>query len=394
MVVLPVIIAGGVGQRLWPVSNSRRPKPFAALFENCGTLFQRTMARAHVLSPGVRPLVVCNALHRDLVLQQAGVEEISLLLEPEPRDTAAAICAAAIWCADHFGESAVLAVMPADHFIEDHAAFVDSVSRASRAAKLGYIATLGIKPDRPATEYGYLQFNTDHDASRGFSEVVSFIEKPALDVAKTMYENPQYKWNSGMFVATAKTLLESFDMFAHDIAEVCQLSGSTQVDDQVWQMGDAFRNAPKISVDYAVMEKSPSIAGINATFDWRDLGTWTAIHAAERQDARGNHVSGMVQALHCHSSYLRSTTLLVRARNCSDLLVVEDDDGVLLMQLSQSSVMKSLTHDVARMVGPGETLAYDICGGQLTMTSTKSTPVKLIIHAPALRGSGESHATT
>ncbi len=316
MRVLPVIIAGGAGQRLWPLSTGELPKPFVDLLGDGVTLFDRTMQRASALSE-MPPLVVCNVRHQALV---AGAD---VLLEPVQRDTGPAICAAALRAQQLHGDDVILAIMPADHLVRNVAGFSDSLQRAVLAAQAGVIVTIAIPPSRAATEFGYLSLR---DSDGGFSEVLAFIEKPDAARAAVLVESGHH-WNGGIFVARVITLLDAFSAYAPDILNCCQRAmRGDRLDAQV------FDSARKISFDFVVMEKHSAVAAVKAVFDWEDLGNWQAVHAASRLDGQRNSVMGATTLAGCKDTLIRPGKVRVRVENCCDLAVVAHENNVLIMR--------------------------------------------------------------
>jgi mannose-1-phosphate guanylyltransferase / mannose-6-phosphate isomerase len=381
MRILSVIIAGGAGQRLWPVSLPHRPKPFVPLLAGGTTLFSRTLKRAFSLGSDLPPLVVCNSAHASLVRELAGDHSLTFLLEPEPRDTAPAICAAALCAQQRHGGDVVLVVMPADHYIENTAEFRTTILMACGAAEGQDIVTIGIPPTRPATEFGYLGLK-EHDAEDGVYDVQHFIEKPDEARAIQLINGSNY-WNAGLFLARADTLVRAFRDHAEDILDNCQQAmdaahnGSTiQLDPRI------FGATRKISIDYAIMEKHGAIRAVKATFDWQDLGNWAAIFAISPKDSDGNCVIGNARCEGSRSNYLRCSRSQMTVTGCTGLVAIEDNGFVLVMPLAAASTLRELAHGTTSHVPAGGRLTINIswCGGDLDIENGGETVLCVSVH--------------
>ena len=380
MKVLPVIIAGGAGQRLWPVSLPQHPKPFVPLLPDGTNLFHRTLHRASLLESNLAPLVVCNQAHAALVSKCADSIPVSILLEPQARDTAPAICAAMLLAQHLHGDDVLLVVMPADHFVEDTAGFAVTIEQACSVAIGNGIVTIAVPPLRAATEYGYLRL-AEQTFNAGFHEVQAFIEKPEASMANHLLQGPNF-WNAGIFVTQAAVLLQAYKDHAPDILQCCA---------QAMGQGDvcqletlAFAAARKISFDYAIMEKYPAVRAVKASFDWQDLGNWAAIHAISPQDENGNSEIGEV---HCEDStavYLRSKDSRLKACHCRDLIAVEDNGSMLVMPLSMAASMREPASGRAIILASGEQLQLQLpwCGGTLYVENCGRNSLNLSVHNP------------
>ena len=307
MAIYPVIMCGGSGTRLWPASRPNRPKQFIPLIGDLST-FQNTMLRLAEIKDARRPLVVAGAAHADWIrrnLTALGLDA-DILLEPEPRDSAAAVAVATAWVAARDPQG-VLAIVAADHHVPDMAGFARAVEKAAEAAAEGWIVTLGVTPDQPSTAYGYI---AAADAVSGTVLRVSrFVEKPDAAKARDFVE-AGYLWNSGNFIAGAQTLAKAFADYAPAVGEAAALGvAQARLTPGGWRLGDAFLRAPKISFDYAVMEKTDRTAVIPVNFAWSDLGAWESIWAAAEQDANGNVVEGDAQMIGARGSLVRLSEL-------------------------------------------------------------------------------------
>jgi len=338
----PVLLSGGVGTRLWPVSREGRPKQFLPLAGSLSML-QQTCTRVDGLDAGA-PIVVCNDAHRFLVAEQLrdiNAAPSALILEPAGRNTAPAIALAAIRALDS-DPDAVLLVLPADHFIGDTDAFTEAVSRALPVAQQGRLVTFGVQPLGPETGYGYVRCG---DAiAEGVAELAEFVEKPDLETAQGYLSAGNYFWNSGMFLFRADRYLELLQTHQPAMHEACAdaMAGATVDLDFLRPDPDAFLRSPADSIDYAVMEHTD--AGAVATLDcgWSDIGAWSALWEVGEADTCGNVVEGDVLALDTRNSYLRSENRLLATAGVSDLVVVETADAVLVADRNQVQGVKDI----------------------------------------------------
>lgn len=347
--IRPVILAGGSGSRLWPLSRTDYPKQFLALDGGERTLLQDTVGR--VAGATTRPpMLVCNERTRFLVAEQlleVGVENATILLEPAARNTAPAIAAAA-WQVATTDESAVMLVMPADHLIPDHAAFRTSLRAAAVAARQGQLVTLGITPKRPETGYGYIAAGSSNGATRA---VTRFIEKPDAETAASLISGGDVFWNAGIFIFTAKTFLDTLREFAPGIHEQSRLAvaGAETDLDFVRLDSDAFEACEDISVDYAVMERATNTVVLPFEHEWSDIGSWDAVHAATPADERGNASVGDVVQAECANTYIRSESRLVTAYGLENVCIVETPDAVLVADMASSQGIKALVGKLAEL---------------------------------------------
>ena len=350
--VVPVILCGGSGTRLWPLSRAGFPKQFLVLAGE-HSLFQQAVSRASgVMAEDILsapPLIVTNEEHRFLALEQlreAGVTHASLLLEPVGRNTAPALTLAALH-AMRDGADPVLVVSPADHHIPDSAAYTATVHNAVRVAATGAIVTLGITPDRPATGYGYIQYG----ASVGtYSEhdVIRFKEKPDLATAQALLRAGQHVWNSGLFVLKASVWLTALAQFRPDILTATKAVWQARAVDGAFIRLDkvAFESIPPESIDYAVMEKCPGspfplkMTPLNA--GWNDLGSWDVVWQIGNQDANGNVTQGDVLTTGSTNTLVHASHRLVSAVGVENLIIVETADAVLVAHRERSESVKEI----------------------------------------------------
>jgi mannose-1-phosphate guanylyltransferase/mannose-6-phosphate isomerase len=357
--VLPVIMAGGSGTRLWPLSRALYPKQFLILQGN-QSLFQQAHLRLQELACAdmavAKPCVVGNEEHRFLVLDQLREvkgEPSSLLLEPAGRNTAPAVTLAALQ-ATADGSDPILVVTPADQTVTDVFAYTSALRMAVRAAAAGDIVILGITPDRPETGFGYIR-SSAADAD-GVRNVVAFVEKPNLETAQAYVADGGYFWNSGMFVMRASRWLAALAHFRQDIADATQASFEVRsIDAQFVRPGkEEFKTVPSESVDYAVMEQCPAkpesgftVRMVPLDAGWSDLGAWDAVWQVSEHDADGNASQGDVLIEDSHNTLVHATSRLVAAVGLDNVVVVETPDAVLVADRSKSQDVKKIVNKLA-----------------------------------------------
>lgn len=342
--VTPVLLSGGVGSRLWPVSREAYPKQFLALASELSML-QATLERTSGMDC-TAPLVVCNDEHRFMVaeqLRQLNVEPSAIILEPEGRNTAPAVALAAL-SAVASDPDAVLLVLPADHVISDGAAFTAAVERGLAAARDGALMTFGVVPDAPETGYGYLRRGAQRN--EGLYELDSFVEKPDQQTAQAYLESGEYLWNSGMFLLSARSYLEELENLAPDMYNACaaSMNGAARDLDFLRPEREAFLACPSDSIDYAVMEKTRRGAVIPLDCGWSDVGAWSTLWQVADQDEQGNVTLGDVMLEDCRGSYLRSESRLIAATGIDNLIVVETADAVLVADRDQVQNVKAIVN--------------------------------------------------
>ncbi len=344
----PVILSGGAGTRLWPLSRELYPKQLLALTGE-RTMLQQTALRLAGLA-GTAPVVVCNEAHRFLVaeqLRQLRVEPRAVVLEPFGRNTAPAIALAALAAlkmsaGDPGAEDPELLVLPADHVIKDVAAFQRAVRVALPAAQEGKLVTFGIVPNAPETGYGYIQRAASE--SNGIYRIARFVEKPSLERAQQFLQSGDYLWNSGMFMFRARRYLEELERFAPQIARMSRGAFDSARADLDFIRIDAktFENCPSDSIDYSVMEKTSDAVVVPLDAGWSDVGSWSALHDACATDGHGNVARGDVIAEDCENCYLYSESRLVAAVGLSDHVLVETKDAVLVAPKDRVQDVKKL----------------------------------------------------
>lgn len=341
--LVPVILSGGVGSRLWPLSRESFPKQFQPLANEQSMLLE-TLARLEGLPDLAAPVMVCNEAHRFLVAQQlqdAQCERAHILLEPVGRNTAPAVAAAAMQ-ARAMDDDALMLVLPADHVIRDPQAFQAAVSRGEPLAKQGKLVTFGIVPTRAETGYGYI--NQGPSLGESVFELKRFVEKPDPETAQSYVDSGDYLWNSGMFLFSAGAYLDELKSHAPAIydASVAAFEAAERDLDFIRLGEDAFSGSPSDSIDYAVMEHTQNGAVVALDCGWSDVGAWSALWDVADKDEAGNVISGDVMCEAVSNSYLRSETRLVAGLGLDNLVVVETADAVLVADRDRVQDVKTI----------------------------------------------------
>ncbi|QBG87112.1 mannose-1-phosphate guanylyltransferase/mannose-6-phosphate isomerase [Xanthomonas oryzae] len=341
--VLPIILSGGSGTRLWPLSRESYPKQFLPLVGD-KSMLQSTWLRAAPVAAHA-PIVVANEEHRFMAaeqLQQLGVKPSAILLEPKGRNTAPAIAVAALE-ATRDGADPLLLVMPSDHVIQNEAAFQAAVTVAAAAAEQGKLVTFGIKPTAPETGYGYIKAG----AGNGVSAVERFVEKPDLATAQNYLASGEYYWNSGMFLFRASRYLEELRKFHPAIADACRKAWENSKRDADFTRldKDAFAASPSDSIDYAVMEKTADAVVVPLDAGWNDVGSWSSLLDVSKQDAQGNAHHGDVIQLDCQNTYAYGSRLIAMV-GLEDVVVVETPDAVLVGHRDRIQEVKNVVSQI------------------------------------------------
>ena len=340
--IIPVLLSGGVGSRLWPVSRAARPKQFLP-FGGSGSMLQETQRRLEGLECAP-PVVVCNAEHRFMVAEQlrgGTAGQATLILEPAGRNTAPAIALAALHIQKEHPD-ALLLILPADHHVTNPESFRDTVARAVGPAQAGQLMTFGVVPTTPETGYGYVRCGDQ--MAEGIYQLAEFVEKPDREAAENYLAAGYYFWNSGMFLFRADRYLAELTLHQPDMLSSCEvaMSRATRDLDFIRPEAEAFLASPSESIDYAVMEHTAQ--GSVATLDcgWSDVGAWSAMWDISDTDSDGNVCEGDVLLLDSQDNYLRSESRLVAAIGVHDLVVVETADAVMVGARDQMQSIKQL----------------------------------------------------
>jgi mannose-1-phosphate guanylyltransferase/mannose-1-phosphate guanylyltransferase/mannose-6-phosphate isomerase len=342
--IIPVILAGGSGTRLWPLSRKLYPKQLLPLLDR-HTLVQNTLLRLQGLEGIADPVIICNEEHRFIIAEQLramGVNPSAIILEPVGRNTAPAVAVAALRVLA-IDPDAIMLVLPADHLIGDPRSFHAAVSEAAAHAERGHLVTFGIVPTAPETGYGYIRQGRALDGSSART-IDRFVEKPAVAPAERYVASGEYFCNSGMFVFRADTALAELERFAPAIVEACRrsLDAARQDLDFLRLDGEAFAACPEDSVDYAVMEQTDRGVMVPLSCGWNDLGSWDALWQAGNRDDCGNVTKGDVVTCDVRNSYLHAETRLLAAVGLENHIVVETSDAVLISPRDRVQEVKKI----------------------------------------------------
>ena len=338
--MIPVVMSGGSGTRLWPLSRKHKPKQFLNLFGD-DSMFQQTILRLDGLNNSP-PIVVCNESHRFMVAEQLleiDIENPSILLEPVGRNTAPAIVSAAFQALSR-EEDPILLVLAADHVIADIDAFHQAIKLAEQQAMAGNLVTFGIVPTCAHTGYGYIQA----EEKATISAVHQFVEKPDSATAEAYLSSGDYYWNSGMFMFKASVLIEEMSKFHPDIIEQCRLAvaNSEQDLDFVRLSKEAFEACPSDSIDYALMEKTQKAVVVPLDAGWNDVGSWSSLWECSQQDENNNVLKGDVEIQNVKNAYIHSEHRLVSAIGVENLVIVETADAVMVASKDQAQDIKDI----------------------------------------------------
>ena len=339
--ITPIIISGGSGTRLWPLSRKLRPKQFIGM-GNDTTLFQDTILRLpEDLSD---PLIICNEEHRFLVaeqLRQIGSNNSGIILEPTGKNTAPAIALAALKLIDNSQDPSLL-VLSADHLINDNKAFQKAINIAKTYSEQGKLVAFGVKPTKPETGYGYIEVDNSLDTK--CYDIQSFKEKPNLTNARNYLDSGSYYWNSGIFMFKASEYLDELNKFEPEILSICRKSyNKTDKDlDFLRINNEEFNNCPEKSIDYAVMEKTKNGVVIPLESNWSDIGSWDALWEAKHKDDNNNVITGDVILEKVTNSYIQGTNRLLSVIGLSDIVVIDTQDALLVADKKNVQNIKNI----------------------------------------------------
>ncbi|MDE2674654.1 MAG: mannose-1-phosphate guanylyltransferase/mannose-6-phosphate isomerase [Paracoccaceae bacterium] len=344
--ICPVVLCGGVGKRLWPVSRQTYPKQFSK-FLGQNSLFQNTVTRFN--DPRFEPpLILTSNEYRFIIGEQLNQTEINnsgIIIEPIPRDTAPAILAAALQLNKKFGNSIML-VLPSDHSIGNEDELISLICNNGSFAKAGEIVSIGIKPDRSETGYGWIEPSDTRYKNSNLFRVKQFYEKPELDKAEYFYNKGKFLWNSGIYLFSTETIIEAFKKYSPKLLKY--VSGAVEnstIDLDFIRLDEKNWNCIEpISIDYALMEKVPNMLVVPYEFGWDDLGDWNAVWRKNEKDQNGISSSGNVFSSNCKNSYLRTENAnqILVALGCEDLVVVSTPDAVLVTKTDQAQDVKNV----------------------------------------------------
>jgi len=393
----PVILSGGVGSRLWPLSREHFPKQCLPLISEQNSLLQQTILRTNAFTETSAPIIVCNEEHRFLIAQQlqdlpstylSSNGEPRIVLEPIGRNTAPAIALSALEALSE-GEDSLLLVLPADHVIDDIQAFEKAVEQAVILAETDSLVTFGIHPTRPETGYGYIRAGADF-------EVAEFIEKPALNVAESYLQSGNYLWNSGMFLFKASVYLAELEQHRPDIfiAVTAAYEQRSKDIDFIRIDKKSFSECPSESIDYAVMESTKSAKVVPYSGDWSDIGAWDALYDFASKDDEHNVLLGDVMAEATTNSLVRSESRLIATVGVDNLVIIETADAVLVMNKDNCQDVKKIVkriQDENRQEHIFHTLIHRPWGSYETVDLGERYQVKRIVVKPNEKLSVQMH---
>ncbi len=352
--IYPVILSGGSGTRLWPLSRSMYPKQFIRFFNGqSATFLGQALMRLSPEQGFAGPILLCNNDHRFLVKEEvdrAGITPMAIILEPVARNTAPAIAVAAL-AAHRDNPNAIIAVMPSDHVVLDEVKFVEAIKRAAKVASTGRLVLFGIKPDEPHTGYGYIRKGAPIEGFNGGAyKVDAFFEKPDRKTAEGYIAEDSYFWNSGIFVLNTRTFIEELARLEPRMLEQARIALEKSEDDLGCMRLNkaAFAQAPSISVDYAVMEKTECAAMLPIDVGWNDVGSWQSLWDIAPHDAKGNYVHGDAVMEDTSGSYIHSEKSLVATIGIKDLIIVDTPDALLVADKSRSQDVSKIVATLKR----------------------------------------------
>jgi mannose-1-phosphate guanylyltransferase / mannose-6-phosphate isomerase len=346
--IIPVVLSGGSGTRLWPLSRAMYPKQFLRFFDRDeASLLGATLKRLSDKTKFGAPILICNNDHRFLVREEAtrvGVDPRAIILEPVARNTAPAVAVAALY-AERLPDDAVLVVMPSDHLVKDEVRFADQVLQAAKIAEKGKLVLFGVTPDEPHTGYGYLRRGAPLEDRTGGFAVAGFYEKPTLEKAQEYLERGGYFWNSGLFVMRPRTYIQELEHHAPEILQAARNALANAADDLGFLRlhAPAFAVSPNISIDYSVMEKTDLAAMLPLDVGWSDIGSWASLWSETPHDEHGNATHGDMILMDTKDCLVRSERSLVATIGVDDLVIVDTPDALLVAD-------KSRSQDVAKIV--------------------------------------------
>jgi mannose-1-phosphate guanylyltransferase/mannose-1-phosphate guanylyltransferase/mannose-6-phosphate isomerase len=349
MTIFPVILSGGSGTRLWPVSRPERPKQLLPLTAD-ETMLQLTVARMSGFTAGKvgSPILVANAAHAAIIdeqMEQAGIEDYRVILEPVGRNTAPAIALAAMEAAPED----VLLVMPSDHIIVDLTAFHQAIGRALPLVREGWLVTFGIKPDCPETGYGYIQMG--ESCGELVHQVARFVEKPDLANAMRMLTEGDHAWNAGIFLFRARTYLAALRRHQPDMlaAVKASLGKAERKERHIFPDSQSFADCPSDSIDYVIMEREAQVACVPVSMGWSDVGSWDSLHAVSARDEDDNAVRGDVLMLESRNCLIHSDGPRVTLVGLDDIIVVVSQGDVMILRRGESQKVKKVTEAIRAM---------------------------------------------
>ena len=397
MRIIPIILSGGSGTRLWPISRSSFPKQYKAINSNSKlSLLQETIKRIETLKDICSPIIVCNEEHRFLVAEQCkeiNIKPKDIILEPVGKNTAPAILVAAMRALED-EKNANLLVLSSDHIISNQDQFLNAIENGRPYSEKGKIVLFGVIPNRPETGYGYIKINNKKNIE--IKKIIEFIEKPNLAKAKSFIEEGDYLWNSGIFLFTISTITKEFKKYSNKLLNQVQKSYANKVKDFDFLRVDKneFEKCENISIDNALIEKTKEAIVIALDKGWSDIGNWFTLWQSSEKDDNNNFVGGRVYSENNNNCYLRSESRFVLALGLKDIVVVETDDVVLVGDIKNAQEIKRIVHKLKNDNLPEintHSLVYRPWGNYKSMLSGHRWQVKLISVKPGASLSLQMH---
>ncbi len=393
----PVILSGGAGTRLWPLSRAAYPKQLLSLVSD-RSMLQETVARSGGDVGFAAPVIICNDDHRFLIaeqLQEIGVKPQAIILEPVARNTAPAIAAVALWLMAR-DPDALMLVQPSDHVIAAPAAFHEAIVRGIPAAQSGMLVTFGVKPTRPDTGYGYIKSGQPTSEAEGVFGVDRFVEKPDAATAQSFVDSGVFFWNAGIFLISARHYLDELGRLHPQMLDAATRAVSDGADDlEFFRLGSgAFAEADALSIDRAVMENTSRAAVVPVDMDWNDVGSWFALRAIAEADENGNVVQGDTVLDRVRNSYIRADGRLVAAIGVENLIVVTTDDAVLVADADSAGEVSGLVEQMRKRNRPEpqhHTTVYRPWGYYRSVDAGDRFQVKRLMVKPGARLSLQKH---
>ncbi len=353
LTIIPVILSGGSGTRLWPFSRSQFPKQYLKIHEHDEySLLQKTIKRLDNLDNSDDPIIICNEEQRFIVaeqMRQISVVPKTILLEPLGRNTAPAIALAAIK-AHKKGEDPLLLILSADHEIKNSEKFLDAINNGISLALSGDLVTFGIKPNTPETGYGYIKSEEKLSSEVNYSKINKFLEKPRKEVAEELIKDSHYTWNSGIFLFRSSTIINEFLKYEPEIIKLCKDSLKNISKDLSFQRVNinSFKLCPNISIDKAIMEKTSLGRVVFLDAEWSDIGSWNSIWENSKKDRNGNSQQGKILIKNTKNCYLRSEERLLVGVNIKNLIIIETNDAVLVVDKGSCQEIKEVVQDLEK----------------------------------------------
>ena len=397
---MPIILCGGSGSRLWPMSRKSFPKQYLKFgSKEKSSFLQITVNRIKNLINSDDPIFVCNEEHRFITAEQIreiNVNPKSILIEPCSKNTAPAIAAAALYTFSE-DDDPILLILPSDHLIKNNQSFLESIEKARLTALQGYIVTFGIKPNHPATGYGYIKSEeVFHEKAQKPSQIKEFIEKPKKELAEKFIEDKHYTWNSGIYMAKASTIIKELEKFTPEINIYCKESLEKKIKDLDFARLDkeAFAKCPEISIDKAIMEKSSLGVVFPLNVEWSDIGGWQSFWENSKKDESGNAILGDAFQISSKNCLINSNSRLTVGLGLEDIVIIETNDSVLVAKKSESEKVKSLVNylkNLKRNESEENQIVYRPWGNYLTMDCGSLWKIKKIEVIPGASLSLQLH---